>query len=725
MVDLRIHHVRHRESLRGRAFHEDDGGFTTVGMVLAMLLTLSLVFSAAQVYRVQSVAADVQNVADAAALAAENQVASFYVVAQTCDAIVLSLSLTGIAVTAVGVVCLCIPPTAELSAKFIESGQKVFEARDKFARNAASGLDKLQKLLPFFAAAQAYAVAQANGDDIGGSYFGCAVLLPFEGEQIAVPELEGADEAIQAVQDQDDAIRDAAQRAEDAVQEANAHKAAAYMADCGNDPGYCMYERAASLAGMAGSSNPYYGSVDAWSFSVALKRAKAYYPRRLAQEAPTGSSVEEQADSAIRMRLYSYACAEMAKGYVHDDAVTGSFAAYFPLLPKNTAEMRETSLYTEAVYPVTMGEGGSSMMHAWQGCPLAQSQNQVGVGSLAQWEAGDYERCPACEFSAASVGKVAAASTSISNGFEHHYRIVAEEAAAYQEARERLAPSENEVKDKAGQLLDMLGDLLATAKSARIHVKPPGHYGAVAIVASTQGVSTQSLFPSSFVTGNGQLGARAAISAATLAQDDSDETRTVITSLLDGFAEPPGGSSAISIVLGLWSSLLGAYCDGQDAIEAGVRDALDKIPFASASGLGPWASSRMKEMMGEAGLEPAELHAYKPVLVNSAHVLQADSGSFSQAMLDVKTAYANVPATGSPLSGALDALQPFAEDQAVAAEEKLVVATVELLGVDSESLPFSIALPPSAKQTTVSAVDAVFAQLRELPSKTGSVGQWQ
>lgn len=271
----------------------------------------------------------------------------------------------------------------------------------------------------------------------------------------------------------------------------------------------------------------------------------------------------------------------------------------------------------------------------------------------------------------------------------------------------------------------MLGDLLATAKSARIHVKPPGHYGAVAIVASTQGVSTQSLFPSSFVTGNGQLGTRAAISAATLAQDDSDETRTVITSLLDGFAENPGGVSAVSIVLSLWSSLLGAYCNGQDVIEAGVRDALGKIPFASASGLGTWASNRMEKMIQEAGLESAELYAYKPVLVNSAHVLQADSGSFSQAMLDVKMVYVNVPATGSPMAGALGAVQPLVEDQAVAAEEKFVVATVELLGIDSESLPFSIALPPSAKQATASGIDAVFARLQGLASNVGGVRQWQ
>ena len=53
-------------SRRVRPFHEDDGGFTSVGMVLALLVCLSLIFTAAQVYRVNTASARVQDVADAA-----------------------------------------------------------------------------------------------------------------------------------------------------------------------------------------------------------------------------------------------------------------------------------------------------------------------------------------------------------------------------------------------------------------------------------------------------------------------------------------------------------------------------------------------------------------------------------------------------------------------------------------------------------------------------------
>ena len=77
-----------------RDLFRDEQGFTTTGMVLSLLITLALVFTAAQVYRINSASAEVQDVADAAALAAENQVAEFMIIARFCDAVVLSLSLS-------------------------------------------------------------------------------------------------------------------------------------------------------------------------------------------------------------------------------------------------------------------------------------------------------------------------------------------------------------------------------------------------------------------------------------------------------------------------------------------------------------------------------------------------------------------------------------------------------------------------------------------------------
>ena len=95
---------------RRRPFYKDDGGFSTVGMVLALLISVSLVLGATQVYRIRSESATVQNVADMCALAAEKQVASFYLVAQLCDCVVLSMSLLGLSSIGLGVVAGLPPP---------------------------------------------------------------------------------------------------------------------------------------------------------------------------------------------------------------------------------------------------------------------------------------------------------------------------------------------------------------------------------------------------------------------------------------------------------------------------------------------------------------------------------------------------------------------------------------------------------------------------------------
>ncbi len=242
-----------------------------------------------------------------------------------------------------------------------------------------------------------------------------------------------------------------------------------------------MYERAAKLAGMAGSDNPFFSSVDTWSFGASLERAKTYYRLRYQTEAPNGQSVDELSNSALRKRFYAYAQETVGRGYVHE--TESSFDAFFPRLPKNTDEMRSTILYTEAVYPKTIDAQGLSVLHAWSGCPgLAQGSN--GVGSIQEMDAaGSYAPCPYCKFVPSSMGKVAAASSSIQNGFEYHYNEVAKAADEYQKAREELDPLNQQAKDMAGGLLDSVGKAFVEACSQRIDITPPGHYGVISLVS--------------------------------------------------------------------------------------------------------------------------------------------------------------------------------------------------------------------------------------------------
>lgn len=701
-------------------FHEEEG-FSTVGMAVALLVTLSLIFSAAQVYRVNSVSADIQNVADAAALAAENEVAEFMVAVRVCDAVVLSLSLTGLTAYGLGVVALCVPPAASVGERLIELGGKIMDARDEFAEKAADGLNQMQKALPFLAAANAASVASANNASSGAEYLALAVLVPSEGEEIEIASADSVEDVELEIKDQSAELQSAAQAAEEAAQEAQETKQRAFLRDCGDNPSYCMYERAQSLSSISSADNPLFQSVDAWSFSVPLERARAYYASRLSEEKPEDSSVGECARSALRERFYRYAVIEMEKGYVHE--TEDSFDAYFPLLPKNTDEMRLTSLYTEKVYPVTEDEA-VLVMHAWEGCPEAESA--VGFGSISDMETGSYATCPSCQFDAESMGKVAAASTSIENGFEYHYVAVTQAAREYQQARTLLDPCAVSAKEKASSLLDSCKQVLAQLGGQRIEAAPPGKYGVVVLAANLKAMDSSEGFENSFVRDGGVLGARAAVSAATLLPDSSEEGRTVISSLLDGFAEDGGSAvGAARVVLDCWSSLLGAYANGQEAIGEGVEKALNELPLVSASGLGTWAADVWRSCMEDVGLEPASLDSLKPVLVNTAHVASADEGAFSACFLRVKQGVlAGSGGSGDPFSLLAGVVEESDLESAASLSGSLEVAVVEF-PVGDVSIPIVIALPQFASGTADGFASGLTDALRHMQGWISGAKVWE
>lgn len=701
----------------------DERGITTTSMVLSLLITLSLLFTAAQVYRINSAAAEVQDVADAAALAAENQVAEFMLVVRFCDAVVLTLSLTGAAVCGLGIAALCTPATAALSKGLIEAGHRLLKARDAFSERASRALDKLQEALPYFAAACAASVASANnGNSAGADYLGAAILVPTKGEPIEIDAQDGTDELLDDIDEQADDIRKKAKEAEEAAEQANRSKERAFARDCGDNPAYCMYERAARLAGLSGSANPLYTSVDAWTFQVALDRARAYYPVRLANEAPASSSYDEQARSALRARFYHYAIEELKGAYVRE---TGdSFAANIPHVPSNTAEMRLTWLYTEAVYPITEAESGKSTMHAWPGCPAAAAS--LARGSIQDMESGDFETCPICGFTAASMGRVAAASTSIDNGFEYHYEAVADEAAVYQEARHRADVPKSEVKEKAGGLFEELGEVLKKAADKRIDAAPPGHFGAVAFVVNAGSTSTAGPFASGFVTA-GTLGPRAAVSASTLLDEGSDEGRTALNTALDGIREDGGVvTGALGIVLDAWSWLLMAYSDGQDALLDAIEHGLNALPLVGASGLGTWAADKLGDVVKAAGLQPAEVGALKPVLVNSAHVVERAEGSFASGYLSLKQRIIAHPIMSTDLfSGLLTEAEGAALEQIEGLGDSVQIASIEIAGDGGPSIPITIPLPDAVKSQGSAVVQGLFARLRSFYADTTGVRVWE
>ena len=206
----------------------------------------------------------------------------------------------------------------------------------------------------------------------------------------------------------------------------------------------------------------------------------------------------------------------------------------------------------------------------------------------------------------------------------------------YQEARHRADGPKAEVKQKAGGLFDELVDVLKATAGKRIDAKPPGRYGAIAFVVNAASTSSAGGFASGFVASQ-TLGPRAAVSAATLVDEGSDEGRTALNSALDGLREGGGALvGAAGIVLDAWSWLLVAYSDGQSAVTGAIRQGLDSLPLVGASGLGTWAADKLSGAIEAVGLQPAEVGALKPVLVNSGHVAAKGEGTFASGYLSVK-----------------------------------------------------------------------------------------
>lgn len=614
------------KSLRPTAVYDvlrNEQGFTTVGAAVAILLTCSLLFFGVWSARSASRAASVQATADAAALAAENEVAEFVIAVRVADASLFSMSLAGITLLGAGVACCLVPSAQATGAKLIDAGKAVIDKREEVARTEEKALNLMQDALPLTAQAQAQAVLAENSDASNVSAVGYVELVPSDAPEVSCGTSEKAMQAADAVVDESEQLQEVAREAEEAAGAADEAFREGWLADCGAEPSGCMSERARTLAGLSGTSNPIAKSSNTWSYGMALERARAYYKARVAQEAPENDSVEEQARSALRKRFYEYAVEQLKSAHAIDDGRNAPDIS-LPTFPRNRAQMQQTTLYTDAVYAVSNGS-----LHAWDGCPGIGSIE--GRGCLAQMDAGAYTRCDVCGFDAVAMGSVASASTNIDNGFEHYWRRLVESADTYVEAKKRAIEASSLAKQEASSLFDLIQEALDEVAGNRVEAYPPGRYGA--IVAMTAGIEDEHV-GGSFV-GTSDLGSFAAISAATMAEDDGEN---LIEGLLDGVNEEmlpivaTGGDFAVS----LWASLLSAYDGSVETVRGALGGALDVIPLVSASGLGTWAQGKFDDVLADMGLEPVNTASPKPMLVNTQHVAAKGTGPVARAVETVK-----------------------------------------------------------------------------------------
>lgn len=614
-------------------FTRTEGGFTTPAAAVALLVVCALVFVCTRGVTIGSRSGQIQYVADAGALAADNVIAEFVTAGQAVDATALSLSLLGLTVYAVSAVAAFIPGAQGAAAEIAGMGSKVLQARDRFVETAIKGLDAAQKALPAVCAIRAAQVVQANADASGIPYAGIAITSPLQGIDISIPDDAKVKEAADEIEAKEPEIQDASMRQKEAQEREDAAKERAWRADCGNES-MSMYERAGKLSSISGARNPYFSSPDRWSFSVALSRAQAYYESRYNAEpgAYASGSPELVAESVARKQFYAYACNEVSHGYI-ETSPSGSEVPYLVQLARNTEQIKNTSLYTSAIYPVS-SNGDTRYLHAYSGCPQYTAGSTAGNAAVCDIDSGSVQRCPICKFSATTLGRVPSASTSIDNGFEYYYLAVVEASRDYAQAvndGEQAKQALGEAKNSIGNLLS---EALESLASTRYDPQPPGRYGCICVVIAPSAETND--IP--FVDDDAQMPARIAISGATLAPDEASDQGNVISGIAEGLVPQESiASGPAKMVFGAWGSMLSAYSSGTEGLKEGFRKTLGAIPIVGTA-LSDSAVTAFEGALASAGLEPADLDTYKPVLVNTAHILERDSSGIAQTLAHMKQA---------------------------------------------------------------------------------------
>lgn len=601
----------------------EDGAYTTLSSAVVILVVLTLLFSSTAAIWSMSRAGDTQVAADSGALAGANVVSSYHTAATVVDASILSLGLAGFATIGTGLVAILIPGAELAAGDMVDTGIEIIKTRNKFAKSASKGLQKIETALPYLVAARATQAVSAQDTD-GATYAGTALAVPRTSESDFVA-LEGSEISTDVIKDTSKDLERAADELQKASEETAKAKERAWLADCGgSDPASvgsrsCMWERAKSLAKLSDIENPHKASSITWEPQVALDRAKAYYHQRLADEKPQGSSVEMKAESAARKAFYTYASAEVNRAYITEDGDRAT--SYIPLLPRNTDEVRATELYTDAAWPTSTNDG-KTYLHYGTSCPNYKKGTPGGLASVAAYDGQD--KCNRCHFGVSSLGAVAAPSTSIENGFEYHFDRFKDALEDYVECRNKELELMRQTEDEADRAGNAFDEAIKALSGERPRIAPPGRNGVVAFAVSGA-ISSPDELSSSFNAAV-RLGERGAISAAVLAPDDATAQNNVLSRFFSTLEERSGCvAGVLDGVMDVWGRLLVGYGDIQGSADELMGEMIDGLGGGSGAlgSIASWLGDTVSASVAALGLEPCDLRLRKPVLTDTANVIKS------------------------------------------------------------------------------------------------------
>ena len=612
----------------------EDGAYTTLSSAVVILVVLTLLFSSTAAIWSMSRAGDTQVAADSGALAGVNVVSSYHTAATVVDASILSLGLAGFATIGTGLVAILIPGAEPVAGNMVDTGIEIIKTRNKFAKSASEGLQKIETALPYLIAARATQAVSAQDTD-SVTYTGTALAVPRTSES-DFAALKGSEISTDTIKGTSDDLERAVEELRKASEDTAKAKERAWLADCGgSDKGSvsscsCMWERAKSLADLSGAQNPHYASSVTWEPQVALDRAKAYYRQRLANEKPLGEGPEKQADSAARKVFFAYASEEVERAYITEK--DGKVSARIPFLPRNPDEARTTELYTDARWP-TSEVDKVTYLHYGTDCPNYKKGKPGGLASVADFDG--HETCSECHFGVSSLGYVAIATTSVERGFEYHFDKFKDALEDYVKCRNKELELERQTEDEADRAGNAFDQAIKELSGERPRIAPPGRNGVVAFAVSGA-ISSPDELNSSFNTAV-RLGDRGAISAAVLAPDEATAQNNVLSRFFSTLKERSGGvAGVLDGVMDVWGRLLVGYGDIQGSADELMDEMIKGLGGGSGAlgSIASWLGDTVSASVAALGLEPCDLRLRKPVLTDSANVIKSpgsDIAGLSQA----------------------------------------------------------------------------------------------
>ena len=601
---------RKRGGFMGRAGIDlfiEDGAYTTLSSAVVILVVLTLLFSSTAPIWSMSRAGDTQVAADSGALAGANVVSSYHTAATVVDASILSLGLAGFATIGTGLVAILIPGAEPVAGNMVDTGIEIIKTRNKFAKSASEGLQKIETALPYLIAARATQAVSAQDTD-SVAYTGTALAVPRTSES-DFAALKGSEISTDTIKDTSDDLERAAEELRKASEDT---------------------AKAKERAWLSGAQNPHYASSVTWEPQVALDRAKAYYRQRLANEKPLGEGPEKQADSAARKVFFAYAGEEVERAYITEK--DGKVSARIPFLPRNPDEARTTELYTDARWP-TSEVDKVTYLHYGTDCPNYKKGKPGGLASVADFDG--HETCSECHFGVSSLGYVAIATTSVERGFEYHFDKFKEALEDYVECRNKELELERQTEDEADRAGNAFDQAIKALSGERPRIAPPGRNGVVAFAVSGDITSPDQL-NSSFNTAV-RLGDRGAISAAVLAPDEATAQNNVLSRFFSTLKERSGGvAGVLDGVMDVWGRLLVGYGDIQGSADELMDEMIKDLGGGSGAldSIASWLGDTVSASVAALGLEPCDLRLRKPVLTDSANVIKSpgsDIAGLSQA----------------------------------------------------------------------------------------------